>query len=57
MSKSFKKQRRWDEYDDEDNSNRNRQDFKNRRREKKLKNDLRSWRNVSARDLQFNDED
>lgn len=56
MSKSFKKQRRWDEYDDEDNSNRNRQDFKNRRREKKLKNDLRSWRNVSARDLQFEDE-
>lgn len=58
MGKSFKKQRSYDEYDSDGyNDNRRTRDFKNRRREKQLKNNLRSMKNVSARDLQYYDED
>lgn len=55
MSKSFKKQRRWD--DDEYNEDYRQKEKSNERRKlKKMKNDLKSLRNVSARDLQFEDE-
>lgn len=59
MSKSFKKQRQFNEYDEEGYYDKRRtKDFKNRRREKQLKNDLRSFRNVSVKDLQnYHEED
>lgn len=55
MSKSFKKQRRWDD-DESDEDFRQKQKSNERRKLKKMKNDLRSFKNVSTRDLQFEDE-
>lgn len=51
MAKSFKKQRRWEEYDDQDNVQQ-KKEMNQRRRDKKMKNDLRSFRNISTSNLQ-----
>lgn len=56
MSKSFKKQRRWEEDEYEDDY-RQKQKNNDRRKLKKMKNDLRSLKNVSTKDLHYYEDD
>lgn len=56
MSKSFKKHRRWEEDEYEDDY-RQKQKNNDRRKLKKMKNDLRSLRNVSTKDVAYYDEE
>lgn len=56
MSKSFKRQRQYDDYEYEEDR-KERDKLRNRRDEKRIKNDLKTWRNVSLSDIKFVEDD
>lgn len=57
MSKSFKRERRWDDNDYDESDYKQKQKNQDRRKMKRMKNDLRSLRNVSTQDLRYYEDD